>query len=452
MKNIFIKFFLPVTILVLFTSCTNHTDTIDIPLHTEKGYGPFIVSRHLVKPIRDTISYKGVPVNIKEYVVRSYHFQKEQLYWDQFRTGKISEEQFLKYASRYNIDTTKLTKDFVDEEVLFLIGTNQNEKRIIIADADNNEDFTGEKIFEYEYPVSLEEQYKDFYNPLPAVSVAYECFDNGTTVKRTIDVKPSPYLGNLRISYNTGKEIDKKYDLFINVPEYKKSTIRINKTHFDVYVSNGFTSRAYSPKITSLFFCKKGETGISQTKGDIPYQIGDIFNANGADYKIESISRYGDNLLLKYLGENKFPVGVKEEMYLPKFMAVNLNNSVFSVDDYPDKYLLFDFWGTWCNPCIKLIPELKILNQEYQNKNLVIVSVAYDNNIETVSDFVNRENMNWVHLFVNMNSNDKNSIINKLKITSYPSTILIAPDGKIIARNKDTKELKQILDERLITL
>jgi len=137
---------------------------------------------------------------------------------------------------------------------------------------------------------------------------------------------------------------------------------------------------------------------------------------------------------------------------LPKFAAVKLNNSVFNIDDYPDKYILFDFWGTWCNPCIKLIPELKILNQEYQNKNFVLVSVAYDNNIEKVSDFINKEEMNWVHLFVNMNKKDENSITNKLKIIGYPSTILVTPDGKIVARNRDIKELKQILDERLSVL
>ena len=133
-------------------------------------------------------------------------------------------------------------------------------------------------------------------------------------------------------------------------------------------------------------------------------------------------------------------------------MATKLNNSIFGIDDYSDKYILFDFWGTWCNPCIKLIPELKMLNQEYQNKNFVLVSVAYDIDIETVSNFVNKENMNWIHLFVSMNKNDKNSIINKLKIISYPSTLLVAPDGKIIARNKDIKGLKQILNESLNAL
>jgi len=452
MKFILEKLFFPITILVLFASCTDHTDAIKIPLHTENGYGPFIIARLFVMPSKDTISYKGVPVNIKEYVVRSVHFQKKQFYWNQFKTGKISKDQFLKYSSRYDIDTTKLTKNFVDEEVLFLIGTNQNGKRVNIVDADNNEDFTDEKIFEYEYPISYEEQQKYIFDSLPTVSVTYECFENGKSVERTIDIKPSPYLGHLGITYNTDKEIEKKYDLMISVPRYKKGAKRINKTHFDVFASNGFESSTYSPEITSIFFCKKDETEISEMKGDIPYQIGDIFNANGADYKIESISRYGNSLTLNYIGENKYPVGVNEGMYLPKFMATKLNNSILGIDDYPDKYILFDFWGTWCNPCIKLIPELKMLNQEYQNKNFVLVSVAYDIDIETVSNFVNKENMNWIHLFVSMNKNDKNSIINKLKIISYPSTLLVAPNGKIIARNKDIKELKQILNERLNAL
>jgi hypothetical protein len=53
--------------------------------------------------------------------------------------------------------------------------------------------------------------------------------------------------------------------------------------------------------------------------------------------------------------------------------------------------------------------------------------------------------MNWLHLFVDQRKQDKNSLIEKLKITSFPSTVLIDPDGKIIARNRDFNELREIL-------
>jgi len=64
-------------------------------------------------------------------------------------------------------------------------------------------------------------------------------------------------------------------------------------------------------------------------------------------------------------------------------------------------------------------------------------------------DFVVKENMNWEHLFVSSKQNDKNSLINKLKINKYPTTILISPDGKIIGRDLEIDNLRELLIEKL---
>ena len=78
-----------------------------------------------------------------------------------------------------------------------------------------------------------------------------------------------------------------------------------------------------------------------------------------------------------------------------------------------------------------------------------MVSVAYDSDPKKVDDFINKENMDWEHIFVNQNQENKNSLIEKLKITSYPSTILIGPDGIIIARNLDIEKLRDLLTEKI---
>ncbi len=57
--------------------------------------------------------------------------------------------------------------------------------------------------------------------------------------------------------------------------------------------------------------------------------------------------------------------------------------------------------------------------------------------------------MNWEHVFVNQTQADKNSLVEKLKVMSFPTTILIAPDGKIIARDKSMNEIKEILKNAL---
>jgi len=93
---------------------------------------------------------------------------------------------------------------------------------------------------------------------------------------------------------------------------------------------------------------------------------------------------------------------------MPKFEAKHLDNSIFELKQHPNKYILLDFWGTWCIPCIKFIPELKKINSEFSHDKFVLVSVAYDNDPKNVADFISKENMNWEHIFVSQNQANKN--------------------------------------------
>lgn len=76
-----------------------------------------------------------------------------------------------------------------------------------------------------------------------------------------------------------------------------------------------------------------------------------------------------------------------------------------------------------------------------------LLSVAYDRDAAKVQEFIR----NWERVFVDQKQADRNSLIEKLKVTSFPTTLLIAPDGKVIAGNKSIDELKEILKKRFVT-
>lgn len=444
MNRLIILIIITTTIL----SCNPKKKDLIINLYSENGYGVFMPGRQIIFPNNDSIEYKGIPNELKEFVVRSMPLQGSQYYWDLYKTGKIDKDRFLKIVSHYEIDTTNLSNIPYDYQVAILIGTNQKEKRVIVIDTDNDEDFSCEKILEYEFPLSIEEQ-KKIDDTLPTVMTNYEYYLDGNVIDKSIELMPSPYKGTLGLGYNTNNETEKKYDLFISVPKYRKGEITIDKTKYEVFASNGFTSPSYSNGATSIFLSKINDKKPSELDGDIPYQIGDIINLNEQDYLLDDISLWGDTIKLKYIGENTHPTGITEGMFMPKFNAKKLDNTVLSLEQYPDKYVLIDFWGTWCNPCIALIPELKELNTQFRDKGFVLISVAYDRDVQKVFDFVRKEQMEWEHAFVSQTQQDKNSLVEKLKVTSFPTTILIAPDGKIIARNKTMNELKEMLKNAL---
>jgi thiol-disulfide isomerase/thioredoxin len=444
MKKFMILGILAITILAF----SPEKKDLIVSLHAEVGYGVFMPGRLIIFPAHDSIDYKGIPDDIKEFAVRSIPLQSGQYYWDLYKKGEIAKERFANIVNRFQLDTAQLASISYDYQVIAAIGTNQKGNRIIIIDSDNDEDFSDERILEYKFPASREEQ-KKIDDSLPTIVTKYQYYCEGRIIDKTIRLKPSPYKGSLDLVYETSNETEKKYDLFISIPEYRKGKITINQTKYAVLISNGFTSPSYTGAENAIFFTSCREEMPSELSGDIPYQTGDIINLKGSDYLLNSISLWGDTMKLKYLGENVRPVGITEGLFIPKFEASKLDNSDFSLEQYPNKYILIDFWGTWCNPCIASIPGLKQLNAEFGSKNLLIVSVAYDRDTARVQEFIRKYQMEWEHVFVDQKLKDRNSLVEKLKVTSFPTTLLIAPDGKIIARNKSIDQLKGLLKNAL---
>ena len=434
-------------IFILLIGCNNSKTDFVVDLNNQEGYGIFRPGRVILWPSQDTLNYRNVPKDIDEYVVRSLPLQTDQYFRNKYLAKEIEKDQFDKIINYYNIDTTKLSDEYIDCEVLILIGTKKS-KRLIIVDSDNDEDFGDEKIFEYEYPLSNEKQ-KEIEDSLPVVLTQYEYFENNQLFTKEIKIKPSPYKGSLGLSLNTNNQIEKKYFLFASFPEFKKGNISLNGQDLEIFVSNGFSRVNYFKDRVSLFISSNADSLPSELEGDIPYQIGDVFNVKGHDYLVDSVTNWGDKLFFKYISLNTKPIGITEGFYMPKFEAKHFDNSIFELNQHPNTYILLDFWGTWCNPCIALIPELKELNIEFEDKNFTLVSVAYDRETQSVLDFIKKEQMNWKHVFVSQTQPDKNSLVEKLKVTSFPTTILISPDGKIIARNKTIDELKEILKNAL---
>ncbi|MCL2073986.1 MAG: AhpC/TSA family protein [Marinilabiliaceae bacterium] len=123
-----------------------------------------------------------------------------------------------------------------------------------------------------------------------------------------------------------------------------------------------------------------------------------------------------------------------------------LDGDPVSLSDYvgKGKYVLVDFWASWCGPCIREIPVLKDVYEKYQGDNFELLGVAvWDKREETLLS-IEKHEMTW-HKII-----DAQSIPTDLYgIRSIPQIILFGPDGTIIARNLRGDAIKQLLDEVL---
>ena len=108
-------------------------------------------------------------------------------------------------------------------------------------------------------------------------------------------------------------------------------------------------------------------------------------------------------------------------------------------------YVLIDFWASWCGPCRKEMPEVKALYEKYHAKGFDIVGVSFDNKEKAWKDAVKTMDLPWHHL-----SDLKGwqcAAAGIYGINSIPATLLVGPDGKIIANGLRAHQLAEKLAE-----
>jgi thiol-disulfide isomerase/thioredoxin len=141
------------------------------------------------------------------------------------------------------------------------------------------------------------------------------------------------------------------------------------------------------------------------------------------------------------------------------FTATDINGKSLSLADFKGKYVLLDFWASWCVPCRHGNPHLIELYKKYQNQGLEIVGISDDDrNPKSWKDAVAKDSIGiWHHVLrgLDMDARLKNlpnpgDISDKYGIHSLPTKILINPEGKIIGRYGDSiGQPEEALDQLL---
>ena len=114
------------------------------------------------------------------------------------------------------------------------------------------------------------------------------------------------------------------------------------------------------------------------------------------------------------------------------YTLIDINKSEFKLSEVRNgKYVLLDFWASWCAPCRADTPYLKTLYDIYSNKGFEIVGLSKDQDRKSWIDAIKKDQADWRHILLKDNDN---TIEKTFFITSIPVKILIDPDGIIIGR------------------
>jgi len=118
---------------------------------------------------------------------------------------------------------------------------------------------------------------------------------------------------------------------------------------------------------------------------------------------------------------------LKENDEFPAVILKDLQGKPIVYKRSSSNFILLDFWASWCPPCIKQIPDIKKLNEEFADQDLKIIGISIDRDSAALIESIKEHGIDW------QNSHDRGSTIStRLGVTSIPVTVLINHSGKIV--------------------
>lgn len=123
------------------------------------------------------------------------------------------------------------------------------------------------------------------------------------------------------------------------------------------------------------------------------------------------------------------------------------NGETFKLSSLKGKYVLVDFWASWCPPCRAENPNIVAAYQQYKNKNFDILGVSLDDDKEAWQAAIQKDHLTWHH--VSDLKRWESAAARAYNVQGIPTNFLIDPNGVIVARDLRGKALQQKLQELL---
>jgi peroxiredoxin len=111
----------------------------------------------------------------------------------------------------------------------------------------------------------------------------------------------------------------------------------------------------------------------------------------------------------------------------PDFSIKDRSGKLVKLSDFRGKVVFLNFWGTWCEPCIKEMPEMEILYQKLKDRKFQMFAVSIDNNWDIVNQFYKEHNLTLTTFL-----DPGHQVSDLYKVFKWPETFLIDANGNVV--------------------
>ena len=216
------------------------------------------------------------------------------------------------------------------------------------------------------------------------------------------------------------KQLEQKY-MQASTDEAKRSIQQEFEKFFMQYQQNNMQLVAAHAHLLSAGF-------VAMT------EFGQNFDANIALLKLIHKAlqpKYANHVLVKEM-DIRLQQSIAVGTMAPEIEIAGVDGKTIKLSDYKGKYVLIDFWASWCGPCRRESPTLVKAYEQYKDKNFTIFSVSLDNNKEKWMAAIQADGLNWQAHGSSLSSWNC-PVARRYNVSSIPHSLLIDPQGKVIA-------------------
>lgn len=241
---------------------------------------------------------------------------------------------------------------------------------------------------------------------------------------------PEKLMQALTIEYSTATE-DKRKD-----PAYRKE---IQARYEKASGEKKTLQQKFIQEKPGSFFSLIALTEIAGSSMDVA-KIEPVFKGLSTDLRTSAAGK-------AFAAQIEAARATSIEAMAPQFTQNDVNDKPVSLSSFKGKYVLIDFWASWCGPCRAENPNVVDAYNQYKDKNFTILGISLDNpgKKDAWLAAIEKDQLNWTQLS-DLNG-WSNAVAKQYGIRSIPQNFLIDPNGKIIAKNLRGEALHQKLKE-----
>ncbi|PWV53265.1 TlpA disulfide reductase family protein [Chitinophaga sp. S165] len=200
---------------------------------------------------------------------------------------------------------------------------------------------------------------------------------------------------------------------------------------------------------------RENETNIGRFIEQAPANYGALYELSGiADFiKADTAKKYylklSDELANTALGKKlrymlfDYPELVSLKKPVPFFSMPDTSGRIRNITEFRGKYVLVDFWASWCIPCLKELPELKRLDSTYKSEGFQILGISMDTNRKLWTEAIAKHKIDWSNLSDLKGNDNKAAIL--LNVSAIPVKFLLDPEGNILLKDASLSEIEKVL-------